>query len=68
MDAEEREYKDYLKCVKREIPKIQIWKYTIGDKINILKSVTEIEHKRLYQRYRLGSEGLEVKEQKSSIE
>jgi len=49
--AEEREYQDYLLKVKKDIPKIDIWKNTIGDKVNTLKSIANIEHRRLFNRY-----------------
>ncbi len=51
--AEEREYQQYLREVKKTVPEKDIWKYTIGDKVNTLQNVREDARKRvLCNRYR----------------
>ena len=52
-DSDAKEYATFLAKVKQQIPVTQIWQNTIGDKINTLQKVAELEHKRIYQRYRL---------------
>ena len=44
-------YEKYMKDVKKDIPKLNMWEYTLGDKLNIMKNVIKYERKKLQRQY-----------------
>ena len=49
------DYEEYIKEVKKNMPKMQIWQYTIGDNINLLDSISEYEQRKIKQRFEVKS-------------
>eukprot|EP00826_Nyctotherus_ovalis_P028358 TRINITY_DN2240_c0_g5_i2.p1 TRINITY_DN2240_c0_g5~~TRINITY_DN2240_c0_g5_i2.p1 ORF type:complete len:160 (+),score=28.40 TRINITY_DN2240_c0_g5_i2:49-480(+) len=45
------EHGDYMRCIKKDMPKLNMWEYTLGDKINILENVIRHERKKLQEKY-----------------
>ena len=49
------DYEEYIKEVKINMPKMQIWQYTIGDNINLLDSISRYEQRKIKQRFEVKS-------------
>ena len=50
-DEKPMEYKEYVKCVKREMPRIELYRYTTGDNLNLLSNIAKYEREKIKERY-----------------